>query len=755
MISPDISKKDVSGVTEDVLSFLGQARSIPGLSSGPLREWEQIVKSLAEQLDDQLIRVAVVGAIKSGKSTFINALVGRDYLKRGAGVMTSIITRVRKSPRLEAVLDMKSWDEINDEINKALILFPASSEKTRTAPFDIRNDRERNELDQDLASLDRTQVLGTEAMDSKIALLRSYVKGYDRVRHMLAEESTVQRFEGETRFARHRNFAGEDSLAVYLKDLLLKVPVGGFLDDYTEIGDCQGVDSINPRHLAMIQEYLLRTNLIIYVISSRTGVRRADISFLSLIREMGFSDTLLFVLNSDFTEHTDLEDLENVAGRVKEELSIIVEEPDVFVFSALFTLFRAIEPGLPEKEVLRLEQWKRDVEMAAFSDREQDRFLSVLETRLQRDRVFYLLKNHIDRLSTAAENLREWSAFNRKVLSGDLDEARRAVESLRETHRRLEEQKVVIKDSLDGRSVRIKAVIDDDVERLLDPRFGELSLDMRDFLDRYTVDLRGRVKNMPEEGFSAHLYSLFQAHLYSLFQEFRESLERYIVEKINPRLVSFIREEEKKIEGIFDSVIGLHDELVKEACDQRAAILGQFGISSEGGGGRSMAITPAGIKKSAHPAMPSFLTALHFGADMRAGAIVRFGVYRGIRAIRKIFRRQGGESVNQDVLSALGDALNRIKKETGSSLAFTIGDYKERLKFHHLFLFTDTMAGEIYDTIVDRFRVFSVDMSELASLAEQNQDLKDRTVRMVVDLETQADRALERIRRIEEMLRTG
>jgi len=37
------------------------------------------------QLTEETIRVAVVGPIKSGKSTFLNALLRGDYLKRGAG----------------------------------------------------------------------------------------------------------------------------------------------------------------------------------------------------------------------------------------------------------------------------------------------------------------------------------------------------------------------------------------------------------------------------------------------------------------------------------------------------------------------------------------------------------------------------------------------------------------------------------------------------------------------------------------------
>ena len=55
----------------------------------------------------------------------------------------------------------------------------------------------------------------------------------------------------------------------------------------TEFADCQGSDSPNPLHLAMIQDYLQQAHLIIYVFSSRTGIREADIKFLSIIRKMG------------------------------------------------------------------------------------------------------------------------------------------------------------------------------------------------------------------------------------------------------------------------------------------------------------------------------------------------------------------------------------------------------------------------------------------------------------------------------------
>ncbi|RLC10893.1 MAG: hypothetical protein DRH43_05365, partial [Deltaproteobacteria bacterium] len=56
----------------------------PGLSS--LEGWKSTTTRIERQLGEETIRIAVVGSIKSGKSTLVNAIFGGDYLKRGAGV---------------------------------------------------------------------------------------------------------------------------------------------------------------------------------------------------------------------------------------------------------------------------------------------------------------------------------------------------------------------------------------------------------------------------------------------------------------------------------------------------------------------------------------------------------------------------------------------------------------------------------------------------------------------------------------------
>ena len=169
----------------------------------------------------------------------------------------------------------------------------------------------------------------------------------------------------------------------------------------------------------MIQDYLLLTNLIIYVISSRTGLREADIKFLSLIKRMGILDNILFVINCDFSEHDSLYDLNALINKVKEELSIITSSPEIYSMSALFNLFKAQNLALLEKDRLRLKQWEGEKELSVFSDSETERFKTAFDNKLTRGSYALLLKNHIERLHAIPplrERSRSYNYSNRVVM---------------------------------------------------------------------------------------------------------------------------------------------------------------------------------------------------------------------------------------------------------------------------------------------------------------------------------------------------
>ena len=76
------------------------------------KKWEKICLDIPDQINKGinkgLIKVAVTGAVKSGKSTFINSIFQADFLKRGAGVVTSVVTKIRRQDTLNAKLLISS-----------------------------------------------------------------------------------------------------------------------------------------------------------------------------------------------------------------------------------------------------------------------------------------------------------------------------------------------------------------------------------------------------------------------------------------------------------------------------------------------------------------------------------------------------------------------------------------------------------------------------------------------------------------------
>ena len=56
--------------------------------------FEHDFQRIIDRLLDDSFRVAVVGEFSSGKSTFLNALLGKDLLKHGAKETTATITEI-------------------------------------------------------------------------------------------------------------------------------------------------------------------------------------------------------------------------------------------------------------------------------------------------------------------------------------------------------------------------------------------------------------------------------------------------------------------------------------------------------------------------------------------------------------------------------------------------------------------------------------------------------------------------------------
>jgi GTPase SAR1 family protein len=737
-------KHKLLDINRDVRHIIQGALSIDGLSSQPINAWKETTARIERQLAEETIRVAVVGSIKSGKSTLTNALFGGDYVKRGAGVVTSIITKVRPGHDLKAELSFKTWDEINAEMNQALILFSSTPSDGSRHDFNINREEDRRRLQQDLSKLNTEQLISDDARDPNSVLLTEYLKGYNRVKDLVSFEPVIHVLESDE-LHKQKDFVGDESLAVYLKDVQLTLEAPEGFGENLEIADCQGSDSPNPLHLAMIQDYLVQTHLIIYVLSSRTGVRQADIKFLTLIKKMGLAKNFLFVLNSDFSEHENLADLKALVRRVEEEVDMVFPSPRVFVFSALFNLFKTLdskEPAaLSRKDRLRLEQWRQETDMVAFSDQQTDRFLQAAIQKISLDRFSLLLEANLERIANISSGMRDWVQINQELLSRDAGKVREAFVEM-DTRRKASEQvTVTIKDTLEGTTGKLKRDLGTDVDRFFDLQYGEIVQDMIHFIDSYNLSITDYEKDLGASGFLPTLYRIFQA--------LQQAANRFIAESINPKLVNFVRDLENRIESVFDQVSGPYSLMIKDTVDQHRRTVNGLGINIPEHPFRAIrAPEVASVKSGARLSIPHLSSTMQYSARIKTEAILSLGFYNTLKTVKKWLKKPVSEGPDSAIRS-LENSVRRMKEEMRESITAHFTDYKENLKYQYFFKLVEAMSGRLYEALIDRTRAFTGSLLDMKGLMENERVAKDQLVEQFASMQTSLKAVLDHIGEVE------
>jgi GTPase SAR1 family protein len=677
---------------------------------------------------EDMMRVAVVGPIKSGKSTFLNSMLKGDYLKRGAGVVTSIVTRVRSGDRLSAHLYFKSWDEVNAEMEQALVLFPSLEWRKNNSNFDIRSKDERRQIQRALKSLSSEQLISHDTRNLNNVLLTSYIKGYDRVYDILSSDDTTRRYE-ETTFAEHKAFVGNEDLAVYLKDVQLQIPSAG-TDENIEIADCQGSDSSNPMHLAMIQDYLLLTHLIVYVISSRTGLRQADIQFLSMIKKMGILDNILFVINCDFSEHDSMEELEILVGKVKEELALIKPDPEVYAFSALFNLFSSPQLTLSEKDQLRMLQWKAEEKLTDFSVRETMRFQSAFDLKFSGGRGAVLLQNHLERLSVVLSGMDNWIGINRDVLARDSESTREMKQKLKTHQERVDQMKAVLKTTISGAVAKIKKKLNVEVNRFFDVHSGDIIKKIFTFIKDYkglTQPVKGKA-DLP--GVSRTMYLGYQ--------DFKQSLDKFITEEINPEVIRFVKVQEKEIGTYFETITSPYNAMLSDAYDEYIRMMKKLGVSLNLEAQPKIALPDmvAQLQQSGlNP--PKLVTTMHYSARIKTVAILRLGVYSLQRNIKKILKKPADKRA-EVFRQALRSGTQQMKRETLKSVVEQLKDFRENLKFAFLLKLVEKFAENLSDLMIDHFQLFFTDLSAVADRLDSTKADRQHILKILEEMNQQA-----------------
>jgi GTPase SAR1 family protein len=706
----ELSIQDNLDNLQQILTTLASEISpLFGDDSVQVSAWQRSLAAATESLREQILRIAVVGSVKSGKSTFINALLGRDLLKRGAGIVTAFITRIRSGPEERGWIEIKSWQEINAEINEALSLLelPQTFEGSRYR--DIRQPADRGSMEQLLQQSRLYHAVTYDGFDPNVVLINSYLKGYEALApYVRNEPSRLEFAAGEIH--RHQDFVGQESQAVYLKDMEMQVPLS-WLGRLAEIGDCQGSDSPNPRHFALLQEYLLSSHCILYLISSRVGLRQGDLKLIEAIRILRLLPHTLFILNVDLDEHGDLNNLRQTQDKVEQELRLLVGDARVYSLSALLQLLEAIgtEDNLTPRERYRLKGWREDGEMLESCRRGYARFNNDLHELVERERTRVLYGGVLSHFQRVGQSMKDAVTTRQGLLSKDREELTALADEIRKRQQSISAALNTVEHTLHGLSVSLKQRVHSAADSYFDTKYGPIIRDTMHMIEQHPVEEFDQ--NTVEQT------RKWLTNLYVFYQDFRKMLAGHIIDKVNLRIFDFGKKEEEQVEiKLLETAAGYWDLLGQALTQYRQTLI-------EAGMDLSLEI-PETLPHPPRPTIgpPTFSAFIERSDSLARGDLLfRFGLRRlrhlfsGVKD--KVLRR--GAEVDKSGEEFFREAVELVKRETQKELLASFKDYRQNFKFMYLFRFIEQYTQEV----VQIFRSFGeatlVDIGHLEETARQ------------------------------------
>ncbi len=708
--------------------------------------WRRSLEAVSESLQDQTLRIAVVGPVKSGKSTFINAVQGRDLLKRGAGIITAFITRVRSGSEEKGWVEIKSWEEINAEVNEALSLVPLPRGYEGFEPIDLRQEEDRRALHQLLQELSKDHLVGGESFDSNMVLINAYLNGYSALSPHVRDEPVLLEFTGEELYL-HQDFVSQESQAVYLRDMELQLPIP-WLGEMVEIGDCQGSDSPNPLHFAMLQEYLLSSHCILYLISSRVGVRQADLQLIVALKILRLLPQTLFILNVDLDEHSNVKNLQRLQERVGEELRLLVPDARMYSFSALFQLLESADRrgDLSPRERRRLEGWCEEDAMAEASRHGYEHFCNDFKNLVNRERSRVLYAGVLSHLQRVSQSMKDSVETRQRLLSKDQKELEILADKIKVRQQSVAAALSTVEHTLAGLRNSLKENVRSAVDSYFDTKYGPIITDTMQLIEQY------QVKDFDQS--KVEQTRKWLTNLYLFYQDFRQMLSRHIIDKVNLRIIDFAKSEEEQIEDKLLEAAGGYWDLLVQALREYQKTLTDSGVPLS-------LVTPETLPQPKKPPItpPPFSAFLQRSEALGRGSLLlRFGLRRLLHLFSgfrdRIFRRDETEAERSHE-ELFREAVALVKEETQKELLLSFRDYRQNFKFAYLFAFTEQYAQAFIQLFRDFGDATMVDIGHLQEAAHKRATSQEDTTEDLAIVDNRLKYADEHLRNLERSLGTS
>ena len=671
--------------------------------------WRDHLEQVRGSLEDSLLRVAVVGSVKSGKSTLINALAGKDLLKRGAGIITAFITRILTNGEIGGWVELKPWSQICEEMNAALRMLPISQEEMAAGEaLDVRQAEDRARLKEWLERTQREWQQARGQLDPSFILLNSYLEGYGRL-HKNVGDSVNRLVFDQHSIGQHQRYVGQEGQAVYVRDMEIHYPVP-WLGDKIEVADCQGSDSPNPLHLALLQQYLLKCHFILYVISSRTGLREADFKLLDFIKTLRMFPQTFFILNVDLDVHSHVEDLEKLTERVRSELGWVVSNPQLYCFSALYHLLEGLDAAAPERDQRRLAMWREDPALTARTEGGYHLFQMHMAQRISSQRTRVLLGSGLSRLTMVAGSINDTTRAHQRFMDQNLGSLKKSMKHLKSKQKALQGTLGTLENAIAGLKESLRKELDVAVGRYFDTTTGPIIQETLNMVEHYPVDAQYQ-KDLAD-------YRQLLRQLHRFYLEFRQNLARYLIEKVNLRVIEFAKEQEEFLQDRLKHSSRAFWSLFVTALEDYRRELADFSIDL-----RSVEVADecdwSGLEKIAPPSFSAFVDEQMVG---RGALLMKFGLGRLTRYLnqlkKRIGRRKAATSSAPQENESFQEAVSLVKSETKSELLYDFRDYRQNFKYAYLYRILDEGTQQLLKSFKGRAEMAQLDFANLLKQSE-------------------------------------
>ena len=658
-----------------------------------LRHWQEALQHAEDRLQQAKVRIAVLGAVKSGKSTLLNAVLGADRLRRGAGILTSIVTRIQLGKISRAHLRFKSKSLLDRQFQAALAFLQSSDSSLPSCKLDQASERQSllHWLDEQPAEED------TSHFSEERAFLRACLVGYSEAIGYLNNSTQVRTWSGEES-CHHQAWVEQDSRAVFLEDLLLEEP--GWTWQGTEIADCQGIDSPNPLHLVQVQEYASRSNLLIYVISSRIGIRQADVHLLRNLYQLGLADQIIFLINLDLNEHEEQADVDRITEHILRDLRRCGwQQPHYFMFSALHLLLqRKLE--LTTREQKQLEFWQ-DHPVSQMSANAWKTFQEELHMRLAHQQSQTLLAGEWRHCQRLHRQVSEFVERLQITLSAETLDWEEWQSELQHRQRYLNYHEQNLRHTLQGGEKKWKQHIDYGVRALFERQGGKVWSS----LDRF---LRQLELTQPKDNFSPNIQSMLWV------QEAREKLLRWVVDEINvsllPEIARLCSEITMLINQAVEPFFEVLDELQHREYKLQSKLQNDLVSSSE---------NPKVYWQFPEIEPISFTTTMAFQTPEQ----LRSWLLYGQSWFRTLWRKERNPQMDFHQQSQ-----RELERQLRENLDFDVLNYRENLKYRYLWSGTEQLLETILVCWQEAARGCQAD---LGSLLEQLEKLRSERKQLI------------------------